>query len=182
MACFAFVAILVVVIVFVVIIAIVVAEKWQQFAKLEINEMQLWQTFICLWFLRFPFEANFMLLICCRKLDKICLHTFKCHGAVERGRCSEGSSYCLYACWHKCPLIWPSSALIYDEHPSKWSRSFRQIYDVSIILLIRPGLPPNWSSAVDWICSHSLDTKHWYMPGSSFCTFLMIKRAGSVSI
>lgn len=42
--------------------------------------------------------------------------------------------------------------------------------------------PPNWSSAVDWICSHSLVTKHWYIPWSSFCIFLITNRGGSAWI
>lgn len=42
--------------------------------------------------------------------------------------------------------------------------------------------PPSCNSAVDWICSHSFETKHWYIPGSSFCTFLIISLGGSVNI
>lgn len=43
-------------------------------------------------------------------------------------------------------------------------------------------LPPNCNSAVDCICSHSFETKHWYIPGSSFCTFLIISLGGCVRI
>ena len=39
--------------------------------------------------------------------------------------------------------------------------------------------PPNCSSAVDWICSHSFDTKHWYIPWSSFWIFLIDNLGGS---
>lgn len=42
--------------------------------------------------------------------------------------------------------------------------------------------PPNCNSAVDCICSHSFEAKHWYIPWSSFCIFFTIILGGSVNI